>query len=93
MHVNQTCMKQSEIAKMTDAELGENLKHSKPSPLIDAFFIGFLVGILIYSAVVNSWGLVSLVPLLLVRAFLKKPKTYAALQTEWQTRQREGLDA
>ena len=46
----------------------------KSSPILDAFLIGFLVGIVIYSVAVNSWGLLTLIPLLLVYLLLKKSK-------------------
>lgn len=79
-------MEQKELSQFTDKELLELAKHNKPSPIIDAFFIGFLVGILIYSAVANTWGLVSLVPLYLIYVFLKKPKKYEALKNELKKR-------
>lgn len=58
------------------------MKNNKPSPLIDAFFIGFLVGILVYSAAANTWGLLSLIPLYFIYLFLKKPKKYEAIKKE-----------
>lgn len=79
-------MEQKELSQLTDEELLELAKNNKPSPIMDAFFIGFLVGILIYSAVVNTWGLVSLVPLYLIYIFLKKPKKYEALKSELEKR-------
>ena len=79
-------MEQKELSQLTDKELLELAKYSKPSPMIDAFFIGFLVGILIYSAVANTWGLVSLVPLYLIYIFLKKPKKYEAIKNELKKR-------
>jgi len=79
-------MEQKELSQLTDKELLELAKYNKPSPIIDAFFIGFLVGILIYSAVANTWGLVSLVPLYLIYIFLKKPKKYEAIKNELKKR-------
>ena len=49
-------------------------KKNKPSFIINAFFIGFLVGILIYSLVANSWGFLTLIPLIMVYRLLRKPK-------------------
>ena len=49
-------MNQKELAELTDQELIEEVKKIKPSPIVDAFFIGFLVGIIIYSLMVNRWG-------------------------------------
>lgn len=42
--------------------------------LIDAFFIGFLIGIVIFSVVKSTWGLVTLLPLFLIYKLLKKDK-------------------
>lgn len=79
-------MNQDELSKLTDEELLEVAKNNKPSPIIDAFFIGFLIGIVIYSVISNSWGLVTIIPLYLIYRFLKKPKQYEALRKELQTR-------
>ncbi|MEZ4990852.1 MAG: hypothetical protein R2824_10590 [Saprospiraceae bacterium] len=40
-------MSQKELSQLTDKELLEVAKDNKPSPIIDAFFIVFLVGIII----------------------------------------------
>ena len=79
-------MTAQELSKLTDEELLEAVKKSKPSPIIDAFFIGFLAGILIYSAAANTWGLVSLIPLFLIYLLLKKPRKYKALKKELEKR-------
>jgi len=79
-------MNQNELSQLSNEELLEVAKNNKPSPVLDAFFIGFLVGILIYSAAANAWGLVTLIPLYLIYLFLKKPKQYEALQNELKKR-------
>ncbi len=79
-------MNLNELAQLSDDELLKVVEQNKPSPLVDAFLIGFLVGILIYSAAATAWGLVSLIPLFMIYLFLKKPKRYAALQKELQRR-------
>jgi len=58
----------------------------KPSPLVNAFFIGFLIGIIIYSVVANAWGFITLIPLFLIYVLLKKPKQYEALKKELKER-------
>ena len=75
-------MNGKELSKLTDEELLKVAKDSKPSPIIDAFFIGFLVGIIIYGVAANTWGLVTLIPLFLIYLVLKKPKQYKAIQDE-----------
>ena len=67
-------MNPKQLSELSDHELLEYAKHNKPSPIIDAFFIGFLVGIIIYSVAANTYGLITLIPLFLIYIFLKKPK-------------------
>ncbi len=73
-------------ADLTDQELLEEVKKVKPSPIIDAFFIGFLVGIIMYSLMANTWGFLTLIPLVIVYWLLKKPKRYEALKNELKKR-------
>lgn len=79
-------MNQKEVAELTDQELLEEVKKVKPSPIIDAFFIGFLVGIIIYSLMANTWGFLTLIPLVIVYWLLKKPKRHEALKSELNKR-------
>ncbi len=79
-------MNREELAKLSDEELLEVARNNKPSPIIDAFFIGFLVGIVAYGLVANGWGLVTLIPLFLIYVFLKKPKKYQLLKSELKNR-------
>jgi hypothetical protein len=79
-------MEQKDLSQLTDKELLELAKNNKPSPIIDAFFIGFLVGIIIYSVAADAWGFLTLIPLFLIYIFLKKPKKYEALKNELEKR-------
>ncbi len=79
-------MSHKEPSQLTDEELLQEIKKIKPSPLIDAFFIGFLIGIIIYGVSVNAWGFFIIVPLYLIYVFLKKSKTYDALKKEIKDR-------
>jgi hypothetical protein len=79
-------MNPNDLTSLSDAELLEFAKQNQPSPLVDAFIIGFLIGILIFAAAVNGWGLVMLIPLFMIRAFLKKPKRHEALVIELKKR-------
>ena len=78
-----------ELPELTDNELLEEIKNLKPSPLIDSFFIGFLVGIIIYSIAASSWGFFTLIPLFLIYRLLKKPKRYEAAKKEAKRRNLE----
>ena len=79
-------MNQEELSQLTDEELLEVAKNNKPSPMIDAFLIGFLVGIVLFSVFSNTWGFLTLIPLFIIYLFLKKPKKYAALKKELKKR-------
>jgi len=79
-------MNQKDLSNLTDKELLEAAKINKPSPIIDAFFIGFLAGIVIYSVAANAWGFVTLIPLYIIYRFLKKPRQYDALRDELKLR-------
>ena len=79
-------MNQNEFSQLSNEELLEVAKKFKPSPIIDAFFIGFLIGIVVFSVATNTWGLLSLIPLFMVYILLKKPKRYEALKKELKER-------
>ena len=79
-------MNRKELSELTDQELIGEAKKIKPSPIVDAFFIGFLVGIVIYSLVANSWGFITLIPLFMIYGLLKKSKRNEALQKELKER-------
>ena len=79
-------MNTTDFSALSDQELKDELKKIKPSPLFDAFFIGFLVGIIVYSVAVNTWGLVTIIPLWIIYVFLKKSKRYEAMQNELKKR-------
>jgi hypothetical protein len=77
------------ISQLSDKELLEELKKIKPSPLLDTFIIGFLVGIIIFSVAVSSWGFLTLIPLTMIYVFLKKSKRYDAIKNEIKERKLE----
>ncbi|MFN3194378.1 MAG: FUSC family protein [Chlorobiota bacterium] len=79
-------MNKQELSNLTDEELLRYAKDNKPSPIMDAFFIGFLVGIIIFSVVSSSWGFVTILPLLMIYIFLKKPKKYQEINDELSSR-------
>lgn len=79
-------MEKNQLDALSDEELLTALKNNKPSPVIDAFFIGFLVGVIVYSVMANTWGFLTLIPLFLIYIFLKKPKKYTALLAEKEKR-------
>jgi len=79
-------MNKKQLSELTDQELLDADEKIKPSPITDAVLIGFLVGIILFSVVKNSWGWLTLLPLFLIYIFLKKGKTKKALQEELKKR-------
>ncbi len=67
-------MKQKELSELTDQELLIEAKKMKSNSIMNAFFIGFLIGIVIYSIVVNSWGFFTLIPLFIAYKLIKDSK-------------------
>lgn len=64
-------MKDKEPSEFTDKEFLEAAKKLKYNLIIKAVFIGFLVGIIIYSVVKNSVGFLTLIPLFLAYKLIK----------------------
>lgn len=68
-------MNQKELSELTDQELQEEAKKLKSFSITNALFIGFLLGIVVYSFAKNTWGLVSLIPLYLTYKLVNDPKS------------------
>ena len=65
-----------ELSKLTDEELLEKAKKLKSNKITHAFLIGFMVGIIIFSAATNSIGFFTLIPLFLIYKFTQNPHDY-----------------
>lgn len=66
-------MDEKELTEMTNKELGDP-ERIKSTRIINAAIIGFLIGIIFYSVVKNSWGFLTLIPLFLIYKLLNKSK-------------------
>lgn len=73
-------MKQKDLSELTDRELSEEAKKIKASPILNALFIGFLIGIVVYSLVKNSLGLFTLIPLFFIYKLLRDSKRNKELE-------------
>lgn len=73
-------MKQKELSELTDQELLDEAKKMRSNPIMNAVFIGFLIGIVIYSIIENSLGFFTLIPLFLIYKLLKNSKKSKALE-------------
>lgn len=67
-------MDQKELSDLTDQELLDEAKKLKSFSLTNAFIIGFLVGIVLYSVIENTFGFLMLIPLYMAYKFTNDPK-------------------
>lgn len=65
-------MKNRNLADLTDQELLQEAKKLNSTHIMNAVLIGFLCGIVIYSIVQNTWGLLMLIPLVFAYFLIKK---------------------
>lgn len=63
-----------ELSELTDQELLDEAKKGKSFSITNAFLIGFLIGIIIYSFVKNNWGFLTLIPLYFIYKMVNDPK-------------------
>lgn len=62
------------LSELTDQELLAEAKKQKSGAILNAVFIGFLIGIVIYSLLNNAYGLATLLPLFLVYKLSKNSR-------------------
>ncbi|MFD0797686.1 FUSC family protein [Maribacter chungangensis] len=73
-------MREEELSDLTDEQLLKKVKKSKSSAIWDALIIGFMIGIVIYSAVENTLGFLTLIPLYFIYKMVKSSKNDDALK-------------
>lgn len=67
-------MNQKDLSTLTDEELLQLEKKMKSTAILNAVFIGFLFGIIIFSWMKNTLGLVTLIPLFFAYKLLNGSK-------------------
>ena len=67
-------MQEKKLSEFSDQELLQEAKKMKSAFIINAFLIGLLIGIILYSVVKNSWGFLTLLPLFLIYKLNNKSK-------------------
>ena len=67
-------MTSKELSQLTDEELIEEGKKLKKAKIMNAFIIGFMAAVIIYSVMKNTWGLVTLVPLFIIYKLVNNSK-------------------
>ncbi len=73
-------MKQKELSELTDQELLEEAKKMKSLSILHAVLIGFMIGVIIYSAAKNTWGFLTLIPLFLIYKLSQKSERNETLK-------------
>lgn len=67
-------MDQKELSELPDKELLEEANKMKSFSITNAFIIGILIGIVFYSVVKNSWGMLTLIPLYFIYKIINDAK-------------------
>ncbi len=75
-------MELKEYSQFTDQELLEEAKKMKSFSITNALLIGILVGVLFFSIVKNSWGMLSLIPLYFIYKMVNDPKNKKVIALE-----------
>lgn len=75
-------MKERDLTELTEQELLSEEKKLKSFPVINAFLIGFLVGIILVSIYYNAYGIALLIPLFLIYKFINDPKNKRVKELE-----------
>lgn len=67
-------MESKNLSELNDQELLQEYKKIKTASITTALFIGFLIGIVVYSVVKHTWGFFTLIPLFFAYKLTKKPQ-------------------
>lgn len=67
-------MEQKEYSQMSDQELMVESKKLKSFLIINALLIGFLAGVIVFSVVKNTWGMLTIIPLYFIYKMINDPQ-------------------
>jgi hypothetical protein len=81
-------MNQKDLTQFTNQELEDELKKMKSFSITNAFMIGFLIGIIVYSVVKNNWGMLTLIPLYFIYKLINDPKNKRSQEIELLLKER-----
>ena len=82
-------MDNQELSQLTDEELLEEAKKLKSFSMTNAFLIGFLMAIVVYSVVKHNFGFVMVIPLYFVYKMINDPKNKRVQALEKLLRERK----
>lgn len=81
-------MTNKDLSELTDQELLDEAKKLKSFSITNALFIGFLAGIIFYSVIKNSWGILTLIPLYFIYKMINDPKNKRSKDLEQLLKER-----
>jgi hypothetical protein len=67
-------MDKKDLTGLTVEELKEEAKKLKSFSIMNAFIIGFLIGIVVYSLIKNTFGFLMLIPLYIIYKLVNDPR-------------------
>lgn len=77
---------QKNFEELTDEELLQEAKKMKSSSIMNAAIIGFMIGIIIWSVINNTVGLLTLIPLFFVYKLINKSNSNKELKEQLKKR-------
>ncbi|GJM34554.1 MAG: hypothetical protein DHS20C18_35550 [Saprospiraceae bacterium] len=75
-------MKKKELSELTDQEPLDEAKKKKSTAITNAFLIGLMIGVVVWSVVKNNVGFFTLIPLFFVYKLLNNSKNDKALEDD-----------
>ncbi len=81
-------MEHKDLNNYTDEALMNEAKQLKSFSIINAVLIGLMVGIVVYSLVMNTWGMLTLIPLYLIYRFTNDPRNKRSKEVEEMMKER-----
>jgi hypothetical protein len=81
-------MEDKDLNNCTDEALMNEAKQLKSFSIINAVLIGSMVGIVVYSLVMNTWGMLTLIPLYLIYRFINDPRNKRSKEVEEMMKER-----
>ena len=82
-------MNQEELKSLSNEELQAEVKKMKSFSINNAFIIGFLIGIIVYSLIKNSFGFLMLIPLYLIYKLINDPRSKRLKMIEEELEERK----
>lgn len=73
-------MTQKPLSELSDEELLEKAKKKQSMDITNALLIGFMMGVVVYSIVKNTWGFFTLIPLFIAYKLYNNSKKDKALE-------------